>query len=188
MKLLFITGLIVLLIGLLLLFLRKKNIPISNKKEASPQTHKEEKTSAHKEKFDDYKKISNAFDNPKEAEAITPKNNQQRNLDRETGGLEEEQDKKQSHEKDIWDGRSEEVDRMGSINQLGGHAKESMIWRYKKEKMDQKKIDKSNNASDAHHQNNKGHHGKNYDSRSQQGGFLTMVQARHDHDQGGGGR
>ncbi len=86
-------------------------------------------------------------------DSINPKKNQQRNLDRENGGL-EKQAKKQINEvggfenwqenqeskEDIWDDRSEEVDRMGSENPLGSSAKKSMIWRNKKKKMDEKKL------------------------------------------------
>ena len=91
----------------------------------------------------------------------------------------------QSSEKDVWDDRSEEVDKMGAIDQLGSSEKKSMIWRKKKEKMEEKKMDKAKNASEAHHQNKKGS-GKDFDSRGQQGGFLTMVQAREDNGKGGG--
>ncbi len=91
----------------------------------------------------------------------------------------------QSSEKDVWDDRSEEVDKMGAIDQLGSSGKKSMIWRKKKEKMEEKKMDKAKNASEAHHQNKKGS-GKDFDSRGQQGGFLTMVQAREDNGKGGG--
>jgi len=84
---------------------------------------------------------------------IKPKNNQQRNLDRETGGVEAQSDKQttevggfedwqenQKSKKDAWDDRSKEVDLMGSHNPLGTSAKKSMIWRNKKKKMDEKKM------------------------------------------------
>lgn len=75
-------------------------------------------------------------------DGVRPESNQQRNLDRENGGLEVEDKKKERKVTDVWDGRSEEVDKMGSINQLRGTGKESMIWRLKKAALDHKKQDK----------------------------------------------
>jgi len=65
---------------------------------------------------------------------VFPKNNQQRNLARETGGLEVEK-KKESSEKDVWDGRSEEVDKMGSTDVFNTSGMRSVIWKKKREKM-----------------------------------------------------
>lgn len=127
----------------------------------------------HKERFHEYK--------DRDVKAIRPQGNQQRNLDRENGGLEEQEDVQQSSEKDVWDDRSDEIDRVGAIDQLGSTGKKSMVWRKKKEKMDAKKHGKANDRDD-----HKGS-GKNYDSRSE-GGFMTMVKARQDHGHEGGGR
>ena len=68
--------------------------------------------------------------------SIKPEGNQQRNLDRETGGLEAEE-QKESDGKDFWDGRSEEVDKMGSVNAFQKGSIKAMIWRYKKKKLDE---------------------------------------------------
>ena len=131
--------------------------------------------------------ISKVIDNLKETQAIRPEGNQQRNLDREIGGLEAEE-QKESSAKDIWDERSEEIDRAGAIDQLGSTGKKSMIWRKKKEKLDEKKREKAMDASEAHRENQKQGTGTNYDSRysAGQGGFMTMVKARTDHGNGGG--
>ncbi len=118
---------------------------------------------------------------------INPKNNQQRNLDREIGGLEnqakkqinevggfEDWQEKQESEKDIWDERSEEVDRMGSHNPLGTSAKKSMIWRNKKKKMDDKKLSEVASeallAKNAAKTKNQG-----FDSSKPQQGFVTNL-------------
>ena len=124
---------------------------------------------------------------------IRPENSQQRNLDREVGGLEEgktgsEKENKELHEahiKDIWDDRSEEVDKMGSHIPLGSTAKKSMIWRLKKAKLDGKEtIKKTADALEAHSANKDG---KVFDSSKQQGGFKQMIKAREDHGHGMGG-
>lgn len=69
---------------------------------------------------------------------IFPKSHKQRDLDRETGGLEAEESKKISQEdiEDVWDNRSEEVDKMGSTDVFNSTGNRSVLWRKKKEKMD----------------------------------------------------
>ena len=62
---------------------------------------------------------------------IKPKNNQQRNLDRETGGLEEDEEKKEESEKDVWDDRSEEVDKMGATDTFNTTSMKSVVWEQK---------------------------------------------------------
>ncbi len=76
----------------------------------------------------------------KNASGIRPESFQQRNLDLEVGGLEEESKTEISGE-DLWDNRSEEVDEMsieGARKSINTTAKRSMIWRIKKNKMDKK--------------------------------------------------
>lgn len=65
---------------------------------------------------------------------VFPKNNQQRNLTRETGGFETEK-KKESSEKDVWDERSEEVDKMGSTNVFNTSGMRSVVWKKKRERL-----------------------------------------------------
>ncbi len=66
---------------------------------------------------------------------IFPKNNQQRNLDQETGGLEAEEKKEISVE-DTWDDRSKEVDEMGSNNTFESTGIKSVIAKKKREKLE----------------------------------------------------
>jgi hypothetical protein len=66
---------------------------------------------------------------------IFPEKNEQRNLDRETGGLEAEE-KKEISIVDVWDGRSEEVDKMGSSDTFNSTGIRSFIWKKKKEKLE----------------------------------------------------
>lgn len=67
---------------------------------------------------------------------VFPKNNQQRNLDLETGGLEAAEDKSISA-KDVWDDRSEEVDAMGSKTVFNSSGMKSVVWKMKKNKREQ---------------------------------------------------
>ena len=69
---------------------------------------------------------------------IFPKNNQQRTLDHEVGGLEEEE-QKESSEKDVWDDRSEEVDKMGSTNTFNTTGMKSVVWKQKRARLAAKK-------------------------------------------------
>jgi len=69
---------------------------------------------------------------------IFPKNNKRRDLDLEVGGLEMKK-QKQSNEKDIWDDRSEEVDKMGSTDTFNTTGMRSAIWKQKRARIDAKK-------------------------------------------------
>ena len=70
--------------------------------------------------------------------AVKPESNQQRNLDRETGGLEEEEEK-ETGEKDVWDDRSEEVDKMGSTDVFNTTGMKSVVWKQKKDRLAKKR-------------------------------------------------
>ncbi len=72
---------------------------------------------------------------------IRPESHHQRNLSIETGGL-EAQEQKNTKSEDIWDDRSEEVDRMGTeggIKSINTTAKRSMLWRLKRKRLDKEK-------------------------------------------------
>jgi len=69
---------------------------------------------------------------------VFPKNNQQRNLARENGGLEADKVSGISA-KDAWDDRSEEVDKMGSTDVFNSTGMRSVVWRKKKDRLDAKK-------------------------------------------------
>ena len=81
---------------------------------------------------------------------IFPKQNQVRTLDNEVGGLEQEEDKGISH-KDVWDDRSEEVDKMGSTDTFNTTGMRSVVWNAKKNRLKAIKNAKqnANNAVDA---------------------------------------
>lgn len=89
------------------------------------------------EVIDDLKKARNL---------IKPEANQQRNLDREIGGLEQEE-QKESSEKDVWDDRSEEVDKMGSTDTFNSSGMKSAVWKQKQNRLAKKKSEKHHLAS-----------------------------------------
>lgn len=97
---------------------------------------------------------------------IKPKNNQTRTLDKEVGGLEEEQKKEISSE-DIWDDRSEEVDEMGSTNVFNGSGMKSVVWKQKRNRLKQEKLEEMIEAHEQSHvqrlENNKNNN--NYKGR-----------------------
>ncbi|MBM5782643.1 MAG: hypothetical protein FJ368_04395 [Pelagibacterales bacterium] len=70
---------------------------------------------------------------------IFPKNNQQRNLSKEVGGLETKKSNSLSSE-DIWDNRSEEVDKMGSTDNFNTSEGRSFLWWKKRQKVVQRKF------------------------------------------------
>ena len=65
---------------------------------------------------------------------VFPKNNQIRDLDNEVGGLEVEE-AKESSEADVWDGRSDEVDKMAT-NVFNSSGMRSVVWKKKREKLE----------------------------------------------------
>ena len=121
--------------------------------------------------------------------AVRPEGNQQRNLDREHGGLEAKFSQKPG-DVDVWDGRSEEVDRMGSVNAFQKASIKSMIWRYKKQKLDEAKDMIKEAAQEGSKEVKKqsvGHFDSREGSMDQQGYVQRIKHMQQDHtgQQGG---
>ena len=109
---------------------------ISNIQDA---TQKSENSSA-KISEEDGKKIDDIIDLLRKNN-IRPMANQQRNLDREEGGMEHENKETESHTIDEWDARGDEIIKMAEshpINKSSG--KKSMLWNLKRKKLQEKKI------------------------------------------------
>lgn len=140
---------------------------------------------------DDIKEKLNSSDSLKLDEIINslkntqvrPINNQQRNLDREEGGVEYENHENLSQIVDEWDNRSQEVTEMGKHNPINkSSAKKSMIWNLKRQRLQQKKIvEELENYSDdlkklknQETQNNQ--EGEAFDSRKRQN-LIQKIQA-----------
>ena len=105
---------------------------------------------------------------------IKPLSNQQRNLDREEGGIENEDKSAEDHIIDEWDNRIEEVQKMGeNINPSSSTAKESMLWNLLKLKWMNKKLTEKaiQNLQDIKKQN-----GSSFDSSKEQS-FSQKINA-----------
>ncbi len=98
-----------------------------------PQEEKESEEKSTETKKNEPQGIFNKIKN-----FVFPKNNQQRNLDKETGGLEAEKDKGIS-EKDVWDDRSEQVDKMGSTDVFNTTGMRSVVWKKKRKRLEEAK-------------------------------------------------
>jgi len=190
MKLLFAVGAALFSIAIIIYFLRQKKVGQIASEERVEENLPQTKQGQHFNKVDqvrNYHEINEVVEELKKSGGVRPQGNQQRNLDREIGGLEAEA-YVESGEKDVWDDRSDQIDKEGAIDQLGSAAKKSMIWRIKKGKMDDKKHSKSADAAAAHHENRKQGSGGSFDSRLEnQTGFGQMIKARNDFGHEGGG-
>ena len=72
---------------------------------------------------------------------IRPLANQQRNLDREEGGVEHEEKETEIHVDDNWDNRGKEVEEMANSHPINkSSAKKSMIWNLKRKRAQQKML------------------------------------------------
>ncbi len=111
---------------------------------------------------------------------IFPKNNQQRNLSIETGGLEAEE-KKEISSKDIWDDRSEEVDKM-SVDTFNTSGMRSVVWNEKRKRLKAKKALKNSGevSSMMSSEMQKNPNSQGYVSR------LKNLKQDHSHEGGGG--
>ena len=89
---------------------------------------------------EDKKQLDEIIEKLKKAQ-IRPMSNQQRNLDREEGGVENELKETETHTIDEWDSRSEDIVAMGKDHPINNSsAKKSMIWNLKRKKLQEKKI------------------------------------------------
>lgn len=106
---------------------------------------------------------------------VFPKNNQQRNLSRETGGLEAEEDKGIS-EQDVWDERTDEVQKMGSKSVFNSTGMRSVINKMKKNRKEEKeRIEAAMDAAAAAKgsRNNKGFAAKVENQNNNRGGGAS---------------
>jgi hypothetical protein len=109
-------------------------------KKDSKEEQKETKTSEEKiEEVEEKPEVQSIIGKLKKL--IFPKSNKRRDLDLEVGGLEMKK-QKQSNEKDVWDDRSEEVDKMGSTDTFNTAGMRSAIWQQKRARLAAKKHSK----------------------------------------------
>ena len=151
---------------------------ISNIQDA---TQKSENSSA-KISEEDGKKIDDIIDLLRKNN-IRPMANQQRNLDREEGGMEHENKETESHTIDEWDARGDEIIKMAEshpINKSSG--KKSMLWNLKRKKLQEKKIKEeiaeiSGDLKELKMQKNSEQTGSEFDSRKSQSTLTQKINA-----------
>ncbi len=120
--------------------------------------------------------------------AIKPESNQQRNLDREVGGLEDEEQKENSN-KDVWDDRSEEVDKMGSTDTFNTTSMKSVVWKQKRDRLAKKRAAKhhAEAAGAAIENQSKKSEGSDFDNMGYVARLRNMKQDRSHENKGGRG-
>lgn len=114
------------------------NVQDSSQKSEIKSTEKSADSSA-KISEEDGKKIDDIIELLRKNN-IRPINNQQRNLDREEGGLESEENESEIASIDAWDGRGEEIIKMAESNPINkSSGKKAMLWNLKRKKLQEKK-------------------------------------------------
>ena len=151
---------------------------ISNIQDA---TQKSENSSA-KISEEDGKKIDDIIDLLRKNN-IRPMANQQRNLDREEGGMEHENKETESHTIDEWDARGDEIIKMAESHPINNStSKKSMLWNLKRKKLQEKKIkeeiaDVSKDLKQIKMQKSPEQGGSEFDSRWSQSTLTQRINA-----------
>lgn len=151
---------------------------ISNIQDA---TQKSENSSA-KISEEDGKKIDDIIDLLRKSN-IRPMANQQRNLDREEGGMEHENKETESHTIDEWDARGDEIIKMAESHPINkSTSKKSMLWNLKRKKLQEKKIQEeiaevSKDLKQIKMQKNPEQGGSEFDSRRSQSTLTQRINA-----------
>ena len=115
------------------------NIQDSSQKSETKLTEKSADSSA-KISEEDGKKIDDIIELLRKNN-IRPMSNQQRNLDREEGGLESEENESEIASIDAWDNRFEEIAEMAESHPINNSSgKKAMLWDLKRKKLQEQKI------------------------------------------------
>ncbi len=113
---------------------------ISNIKDSTQKSEQKSENSSAKISEEDGKKIDDIIDLLRKTN-IRPMANQQRNLDREEGGMEHENKETETHTIDEWDSRGDEIIKMAESHPINkSTSKKSMLWNLKRKKLQEKKI------------------------------------------------
>ena len=113
---------------------------ISNIQDSTQKSENKSPESTSKISEEDGKKIDDIIDLLRKNN-IRPMANQQRNLDREEGGMEHENKETEIHSIDEWDDRGEEIIKMAESHPINNSSgKKSMLWNLKRKKLQEKKI------------------------------------------------
>ena len=155
---------------------------ISNIQDATQKSEQKSENSSAKISEEDGKKIDDIIDLLRKNN-IRPMANQQRNLDREEGGMEHENKETESHTIDEWDDRGDEIIKMAESHPINkSTSKKSMLWNLKRKKLQEKKIkeeiaDVSKDLKQIKMQKNPEQGGSEFDSRSSQSSLTQRINA-----------
>ena len=163
------------------------NIQDSSQKSETKLTEKSADSSA-KISEEDGKKIDDIIELLRKNN-IRPISNQQRNLDREEGGLENEKNESEIASIDVWDNRFEEIAEMAESHPINNSSgKKAMLWDLKRKKLQEQKIKEeiaelSADLKDLKIEKNSEQGGSQFDSRSTQSTLTQKINAlREDKD------
>ena len=162
------------------------NIQDSSQKSETKSTEKSKDSSA-KISEEDGKKIDDIIELLRKNN-IRPMSNQQRNLDREEGGLESEENESEIASIDVWDNRFEEIAEMAESHPINNSSgKKTMLWDLKRKKLQEEKIKEEIAGLSADLKNlkieKKSQGGSQFDSRSTQSTLTQKINAlREDKD------
>ena len=155
---------------------------ISNIQDSTEKSTEKSENSSSKINTEDGKKIDDIIELLRKNH-IKPIVNQQRNLDREEGGLENENKEAESHIIDEWDSRGEEVIKMAESHPINNSTgKKSMLWNLKRKKLQEKKIKEeiaeiSGDLKELKMQKNSEQNGSEFDSRKTQSTLTQKINA-----------
>jgi hypothetical protein len=162
------------------------NIQDSSQKSETQLTEKSEDSSAQISE-EDVKKIDDIIELLRKNN-IVPISNQQRNLDREEGGLENEENESEIASIDAWDNRFEEIAEMAESHPINNSSgKKAMLWDLKRKKLQEEKMKEEIAELSADLKNLKieknSQGGSQFDSRSTQSTLTQKINAlREDKD------
>jgi len=156
---------------------------ISNIPDSTQKSENKSPESTSKISEEDGKKIDDIIELLRKNN-IRPMANQQRNLDREEGGMEHENKETESHTIDEWDGRGDEIIKMAESHPINkSTSKKSMLWNLKRKKLQEKKIqeeiaDVSKDLKQIKMQKNPEQNGgSEFDSRKSQSTLTQRINA-----------
>jgi len=156
---------------------------ISNIQDSTQKSENKSPKSTSKISEEDGKKIDDIIELLRKNN-IRPMANQQRNLDREEGGMEHENKETESHTIDEWDDRGDEIIKMAESHPINkSSSKKSMLWNLKRKKLQEKKIkeeiaDVSKDLKQIKMQKNPEQNGgSEFDSRRSQSSLTQRINA-----------
>ncbi len=155
---------------------------ISNIQDATQKSEQKSENSSTKISEEDGKKIDDIIEILRKNN-IKPLTNQQRNLDREEGGLEHEEKENEISSIDELDDRGDEIIKMAESHPINNSTgKKSMLWNLKRKKLQEQKIKEeiaeiSGDLKELKMQKNSEQTGSEFDSRKSQSTLTQKINA-----------